>query len=854
MMFRFRKPAEQAVGGTLVTDPGSDIEPLPEMSPVAGDGIEITDEFARALSIRGSGGHMFLTGKAGTGKSTLIRHFMEETDRRVVVAAPTGIAALNVDGYTLHRLFGFNTTTTIEDVRGGEYRPRALAKVIKSLDTLIIDEASMVRADLFDMMTAALERFGPKPGASFGGVQVVLVGDLYQLPPVVSDGLEEFFSKRYATPYFFSADAFRSADFPTVALTRIFRQAGDTKLTSILNALREGLLLKDAQSVLNERVDAGFTPPRGEFWLTLAPTNRIVTARNRQRLDELPGADVVSYSSESGDLTGFDRPAEMELHLKVGAQVMLLNNDIDGRWVNGSIGKIVRIYPDEAGSAVESLDVLLSNGSTVDVDPHTWEATRPVVEGGVLRHEVIGSFTQLPLKLAWAITIHKSQGQTLDRLVVDLTGGTFAFGQVYVALSRCTSLDGLVLTRPVLPKDLKTDRRILRYLRQTATDRQASRTCAIAALTVGGEGRLSRPRPVEIAVAFDDGTAISTLINPQRDLADARTAYGIATRDVLLAPTLAEAWAVLAPALEGACPIGVGTDEALVLIDVELKRLGIVTPLPLGTELSVADLTPAERQGLAAGRALGRARTAMQVATRTGATATSGSPFEPLADDDIPVGFLLTRDTDSDLPDSALTPTLMALLHTSKAISSVILNGAQARELRHTVAAHADETLTSLLRARLAAAVANSAGLPLELRTRVAEVEALYGIEVIEAGSHIGAGERDAAVTIDDALAPQARVCFTGSVIDPRGAPVSKAELEKLVCGAGLRWSETVTKTRCEVLIVAEVGTQSGKARTAKEYGKPVFSAAEFFTWLARRQEQDRRTEVGYESRGSAPD
>ena len=198
---------------------------------------------------------------------------------------------------------------------------------------------------------------------------------------------------------------------------------------------------------------------------------------------------------------------------------------------------------------------------------------------------MIGAYTQLPFKLAWAITIHKAQGQTLERLVVDLTGGMFSTGQLYVALSRCTSLAGLVLKRPVLPKDLKTDRRIARFLRTSVSDGGERRYCAIGMLTVGDEGRMSRPRPVELAVAFDDGTAISTLINPQRDLADARKAFGIGVSDVLLAPTLREAWAVIAPMLAGCTPVGVGVDETLGLIDFELKRLGYVTVMPLGVEL-----------------------------------------------------------------------------------------------------------------------------------------------------------------------------------------------------------------------------------------------------------------------------
>ncbi len=244
------------------------------------EGLTLTEDFERALEILHGGGHLFLTGRAGTGKSTLIRHFLATTDRTTVTVAPTGIAALNVDGYTIHRLFSFPMGVNEELVRGPGYYPARFASTLAGLDTLIIDEASMVRADLFDALVAALERFGPQPGEPLGGVQLVLVGDLHQLPPVVRDHEVDFFDERYGTPYFFSAHRFDRATFAVVELTTVFRQVGDTQLVDILNAVRDGALLEGARAALNARTHPGFEPPDDEFWLTLATTNRIVRSRN----------------------------------------------------------------------------------------------------------------------------------------------------------------------------------------------------------------------------------------------------------------------------------------------------------------------------------------------------------------------------------------------------------------------------------------------------------------------------------------------------------------------------------------------------------------------------------------------
>jgi len=743
----------------------------------------------------------------------------------VVVVAPTGIAALNVDGYTIHRLFSFSATTTLDDVRSGRYYPGRFAKLLSSLDTLIVDEASMVRADLFDQVAAALMRFGPVPGTPFGGVQIVLVGDLYQLPPVVHDAERSYLDARYATPYFFSADSFRSEDFPTVALTTVFRQQGDDRMAAILNEIREGVLVGHAREQLNARTDPEFVPPDDEFWLVLAPTNRLVTARNRERLERLPGDEITYLATRSGDLGMFDPPVEATLRFKVGAQIMMGNNDQFDRWVNGTLARVVAARLDD-GLVVT---VEFADGDTADVRPFTWEATTPVVDGGSLRREVIGTYTQLPFTLAWAITIHKSQGQTLERMVVDLSGGMFSTGQLYVALSRCTSMNGLVLKRPVLPKDLKIDRRVVRFLRQAASDGRTRRYCGIGMLTVGDEGRMSRPRPVEFAVAFDDGTSLSTLINPQRDLADARQAYEITVSDVLLAPTLAEAWGIVSPMLAGCTPVGVGIDDTLGLVDFELKRLGLVVPMPLGADVPMSALAPEHRRGLSGATALERARAVLDAFTRSARGDSDSTPFDE-AESESFHGHLVSRTPGEPTPASAHLPALSAVLDVSRRIGATLLGHDTARAT--DVEPGTDTSWHSAARHSVADQLRSAASrTPLtdEAMGRLRAAEEFLGVPIVDESLEPALTGADIAAV----LLPGARVCFTGTAEDAAGRIVDRDEMADLAARAGLVPVASVTKTRCEVLITAEVGSQSGKARKAREWGKPVFSAAEFLTWAA---------------------
>lgn len=757
------------------------------VQPVDTTQLIVTREFEEALQRLHHGENVFLTGKAGTGKSTLIREFMAHTRRNVVVVAPTGIAALNVQGYTIHRLLSLYPGMTPEQVRSGKYFPGRFAKTLRELHTLIVDEASMVRADLFDCLVAALERFGPKPGRKYGGVQLVLVGDLYQLPPVVTEYEREHFSTRYKTPYFFSADNYHPDDFATVELSTVFRQIGDNRLVDILNAVREGSLLDEARRELNARTDPEFTPPIDEFWLTLTTTNRMATSRNRRMLEQLEDEPVHHAAILTGDLDGFEIPVDKELVFKRGAQVMMLTNDPGDRWVNGTIAKVADYFWEDGELIVF---VELPNGDYVKVEPNLWEVTRPVVEHGTLRHDVIGTYTQLPFRLAWAITIHKSQGQTLDNVVVDLTGGTFADGQLYVALSRCTSFEGLVLQRNVLPRDLKVDQRIRRFLRSGSHAAQPTKgNVYLGICSVGDEGDRWRPRPVEIALVTDDGLELSTLVNPTRDMGDARIAYGITAGQVQLAPLLTDAWAALAPHLAGRVPVGINIDRQLGYLDYELKRTGYVTHMPMGYDVAATRLSAQQRRALEAPTALERARAVRDLVAGQDQSEVMADPFLEAQDRS---GYLMPRPAGS--------------------TEFFVRCSAEAADSRDHVLA--EKLREAAERGRLSA----------ESLSVVREVEQRSGQQILDESAH-------AAQDIDSVLVPGARICFTGTVIGADGREIPREDLEDMAMERGLQPVANVTKTRCDVLVTAEDGSQSNKAKNAAKWGKPVFTAREFMGW-----------------------
>ncbi len=379
--------------------------------------------------------HLFVTGRAGAGKSVLLRHFREQTAKRVVVAAPTGIAALNVQGQTLHSLFKLAPKLH----RSGDLAPNSrVCSLLKRIDTLVIDEISMVRADLLD---AVDERFreafnNERP---FGGVQVIMFGDVYQLPPVVEEGLVPYFEAVHQGHFFFNALVWQKAEFKVYELSQVFRQR-DPVFKDVLNAVRDGSVVDSQIAQLNARSGIAI-PPEGT--ITLAPTNSLVTNINQERLALLPGEVREYQATISGEMKRSTFPTEERLQLKKGAQVVMLKNDKDSRWVNGSVGIVEDLLDDKINVRV--------GGIVYALERETWEEIVYSYDQDTQKVEAkpASSFTQYPIRLAWALTIHKSQGQTYDQIALDLTTATFAAGQLYVALSRATSLEGLYLKVPV---------------------------------------------------------------------------------------------------------------------------------------------------------------------------------------------------------------------------------------------------------------------------------------------------------------------------------------------------------------------------------------------------------------------
>ena len=418
-------------------------------------------EFQDALNlIQYTRQSVFLTGKAGTGKSTFLRYICEHTKKKHVVLAPTGIAAINAGGSTLHSFFKLpfypllpdNPDFSLQRGRIHEFfkYTKPHRKLLEELELIIIDEISMVRADIIDAVDRILRVYSRNLREPFGGKQILLVGDVFQLEPVVKGDEREILNRFYPTPYFFSARVFNQIDLVSIELQKVYRQT-DATFVGVLDHIRNNTVGATDLQLLNTRYGTQIEESEADMYITLATRRDNVDHINDKKLAELPGEPVTFSGEITGDFPESSLPTSQELVLKPGAQIIFIKNDFDRRWVNGTIGIISGFDPFE-----ETLYVITDDGKECDVKRESWRNIRYKYneEKKQIEEEELGTFTQYPIRLAWAITIHKSQGLTFSRAVIDFTGGVFAGGQAYVALSRCTSLEGIQLKKPVSRADV----------------------------------------------------------------------------------------------------------------------------------------------------------------------------------------------------------------------------------------------------------------------------------------------------------------------------------------------------------------------------------------------------------------
>lgn len=411
---------------------------------------------------------VFLTGKAGTGKSTFLKYICNHTKKKYVVLAPTGIAAINAGGVTLHSFFKLPFRPMLPDdpdlslSHGRIFEffkyPKEKRKIIAEVDLIIIDEISMVRADIIDCVDRILRVYSGNMRLPFGGKQLLFVGDVFQLEPVVPSDQKEILSLFYASPFFFSARVFKDINLVPIELQKVYRQT-DSVFINILDRIRNNAARKQELDTLNGRYFPSFEPQNEDMYITLATRRDQVDFINEKKLAELPGEEYVSVGKIEGDFPESSLPTQLNLSIKEQAQVIFIDNDYERRWVNGTIGMVSGI--DENGNVY----VLMESGVEHLVEPTSWRNYKYKYNEKEKRieEEIVGTFEQLPIRLAWAITVHKSQGLTFSRVVVDLTGGVFAGGQTYVALSRCTSLEGLVLKSKISSRDIFIRKEIVEF-------------------------------------------------------------------------------------------------------------------------------------------------------------------------------------------------------------------------------------------------------------------------------------------------------------------------------------------------------------------------------------------------------
>ncbi|QGU06438.1 DNA polymerase III subunit epsilon [Corynebacterium occultum] len=756
-----------------------------------------TPETDAALEILHSSAHVLLSGKAGTGKSTLLREYLDSTSGKhkdkILVIAPTGVAALNVGGSTIHKAFGFRPGMYPDDVRGfSNYHPsNQIRSVMKAVSTIIVDEISMVRADLFDMMDLALRQIRGV-NTVLGGVRIILVGDLLQLPPVITDRERAEYFQRWQTPYFFSAHCYPALALESINLQTVWRQ-NDEEFIEILNQVREGKVNENALEILNSRVREN--PPTDEGFVTLTSRRRRVAQINQEWLENLGTRIYTSAATFTGEAEENSFPGDIEFRYGEGARVMTVINDPLGRFVNGSMGEIIR-------ATGESITVQIDDTlALVELKPHTWEILRPKVTGGVLSSDVIGTVTQFPLILSWAMTIHKSQGKTIPKCIIDLKGGTTTDGQFYVALSRAVSLENLYFTEVVRHANVLADASLVRRILRDSSPERIPERVAFMSCDYVDFGRSQHIASIH-ATVIEHGSITADFgswLNPMADLGTLTGKYSIPAGGMAANPTIEEFWPLLLRQLNGALVIG----DGLATLERAVRHQSRELEVDLGVGYDIHDLgfSPVGEDPVSRCNSM--------------STAYLEGHFNPTRGTEVranPTGagaLFIPAWAPSE------TPILDERQANDNDLAWVALNGegdAAERDIHHAALQIADT-----------ARVRNGWTRELhdDLRCRITKTGAAVPElpQVEESG-----------VDIHEVLLPGARLAFSGGG-NILGKPRSDEELEELCAEKGLEYKGAVSKTRCDALIALDVATMSTKAKNARKWGKPIFSNDQFNTW-----------------------